>query len=821
MSNFTALKTAIQNAIRNNGNQEITGDVLQNILISMVETMGDNAINDLEILTNQIKINTENGYFLAGIATTTTKPVTGKVFYLAQQAGTYTNFGNLNVPQGITILRKSENSWVAEIIYKVNNVTQEFDPNLVNGGGVFKAVFDGISQANESYNVFTPYFSRRGKCVSNNDKHGPITDFVNGTIVMTGFIRITEDCQYITYEGLTVGKGLRIRFGNYTEDVDDTAITMEIEYSSGYITLDKNLRKYKYFCMNIYRSTTIGEIPDLSSVSIKFNRASSREVADKILFGGNMLFDKSYVRYDKAINSTYPYQILDYKVQKSVITGFIKLDDDVTSISYSGLVVGNGLRVRFSNDTTDNGEAIAQDIDNTSGVIDTRFINYRYVVFAIYRNANTNVFPDISSVNITFNREPVSCALLKNQLRGVDNGENVFLPWYTRQRNLVINSVYPYDIVPLGKFNKTIVTSDFYKIPETCGSISYRNLVVGNGLRARFSKTADDSVSDAIIVEIESASGTINITDEMKGYPFFCIMVYRNENSDTHEYYSSLHDVEISFNEGYVGTSRDFSPLLKSIGRKNTPSISPRKGIVTFVVDGGTYFFASTSVEFDNLLMQYGFEDIAYAILPETMNTESNKVFVKQFANKGREICIHSDTRISGATTPELYDTLMQTYFSDMYAAGIEVSDGYISLNGADVPSLPVLKKYCGWAHSGPRNISMIDADYMDAINSLSTDPCHLNRLNIEQTPAQHTAEITQTIISRAQEVIDDVIANKGYIVLYTHSYKQTGASYTLYEDVLLPILQYLKQKKEKGLLNLTSPRAGLADYYTKRYNEQ
>jgi len=45
MADFSALKQSIQNYIKQNGNKEITGAILQNILLSMVTTMGDGAIN--------------------------------------------------------------------------------------------------------------------------------------------------------------------------------------------------------------------------------------------------------------------------------------------------------------------------------------------------------------------------------------------------------------------------------------------------------------------------------------------------------------------------------------------------------------------------------------------------------------------------------------------------------------------------------------------------------------------------------------------------------------------------------------------------------
>lgn len=55
MANFSSLKQAIQNYIKENGNKEITGNLLQEILLSMVQSMGDQAINGvLQMLSNEM-----------------------------------------------------------------------------------------------------------------------------------------------------------------------------------------------------------------------------------------------------------------------------------------------------------------------------------------------------------------------------------------------------------------------------------------------------------------------------------------------------------------------------------------------------------------------------------------------------------------------------------------------------------------------------------------------------------------------------------------------------------------------------------------------
>ena len=44
---FSQLKAIIEEAIRENGREEITGDILQGILLSIVEELGDEEINNL------------------------------------------------------------------------------------------------------------------------------------------------------------------------------------------------------------------------------------------------------------------------------------------------------------------------------------------------------------------------------------------------------------------------------------------------------------------------------------------------------------------------------------------------------------------------------------------------------------------------------------------------------------------------------------------------------------------------------------------------------------------------------------------------------
>lgn len=82
MANFQNLKNSISEVIKTNGNNEITGKVLQDALLTMISNLGAN-------------------YQFAGIANPTTNPGTpdGNVFYIASKNGSYPNFG-VDVPLG-------------------------------------------------------------------------------------------------------------------------------------------------------------------------------------------------------------------------------------------------------------------------------------------------------------------------------------------------------------------------------------------------------------------------------------------------------------------------------------------------------------------------------------------------------------------------------------------------------------------------------------------------------------------------------------------------------------------------------------------------
>lgn len=98
MANYANIKATIDANIKQNGNEEITGPVLNSVLNAMVTTIGA-------------------GYQYAGVATPSTNPGSpdNRVFYIAATAGTYTNFNGLVVADGEVVVFRWDSSWHKDV----------------------------------------------------------------------------------------------------------------------------------------------------------------------------------------------------------------------------------------------------------------------------------------------------------------------------------------------------------------------------------------------------------------------------------------------------------------------------------------------------------------------------------------------------------------------------------------------------------------------------------------------------------------------------------------------------------------------------------
>ena len=128
MANWDTLINGIKGLIKANGNQAITGNMLQSVLLGIVGNVGANAT-------------------FAGVAVPTTNPGTpdGPVFYIAAKDGTYTNFNTAVVESGeLAVLTNASGSWVK---YTVGYFASGDAEDFVNGLKGIYAVFGGSSTA--------------------------------------------------------------------------------------------------------------------------------------------------------------------------------------------------------------------------------------------------------------------------------------------------------------------------------------------------------------------------------------------------------------------------------------------------------------------------------------------------------------------------------------------------------------------------------------------------------------------------------------------------------------------------------------------------
>lgn len=94
MANNELLKASIRSAIKANGSEEITGDILQQTLVAIVDALG-------------------KGYQFMGEATPAIDPGTPdqKVCYLAMQKGVYPNFNALEVGEHEIAIMMYDGQW--------------------------------------------------------------------------------------------------------------------------------------------------------------------------------------------------------------------------------------------------------------------------------------------------------------------------------------------------------------------------------------------------------------------------------------------------------------------------------------------------------------------------------------------------------------------------------------------------------------------------------------------------------------------------------------------------------------------------------------
>lgn len=169
MGDYATLKAGITANIKQNDSQLITGAVLQGQLLAMVNELGA-------------------GYQFMGVATPGTDPGTPdeKVFYIASEAGTYTNFGGIIVAEGEVAILKYDGTWDKEVTGAAT---------IEQLGQLAQEVYDELHTKNYD-NI-------------------PLENNISGYIASNGDI-IASGSFKVMYVPCAVGDEYKVRFERYT-----------------------------------------------------------------------------------------------------------------------------------------------------------------------------------------------------------------------------------------------------------------------------------------------------------------------------------------------------------------------------------------------------------------------------------------------------------------------------------------------------------------------------------------------------------------------------------------------------------------------------
>lgn len=152
MSNYNSIKATINANIKTNGNQEITGSVLNSVLISMVNTLGTQ-------------------FQFAGIATPETNPGTpdAKVAYIGG-AGTYPNFDSAVVAEGKLGVFMYNGTWSISLVDVGKNYDAAIESKVdkKHGKNLFNPNADGI--------LVDHYISSDGRTPTSSGKN--VSDYI-------------------------------------------------------------------------------------------------------------------------------------------------------------------------------------------------------------------------------------------------------------------------------------------------------------------------------------------------------------------------------------------------------------------------------------------------------------------------------------------------------------------------------------------------------------------------------------------------------------------------------------------------------------------
>lgn len=358
MANYEQLKQAVSSVIKTNGNQEITGQVLQNTLMTMINSLGSN-------------------YQFVGIAGTNTNPGTPdqNVFYLAGE-GTYINFSNLTIDIGQIGILKWDGSWSKQVL------------EIGSGGG--NMILDWNTDVATTRKQVLAKYRKPGIQISYKEpQKGWINEQYIGTLI--------TDVEWVkdnNWEQIPNQKSLL--------EIDGKMLRLEFVSKQNLLILnsgnlassnDENLFLYTYRIVsdgNVGNSLVLNNL--ISGINVSYgsfysyaiynsedaNRGSLISIGERIVNGATYIADSNIIEIDKAakllcVAGTIGGPLVSL-FKKDSLESLIGLNEKYSDGSLNSKVVKIIDRTKFFNTYLKNDNFIAPDKYTLSAIISTSIL---------------------------------------------------------------------------------------------------------------------------------------------------------------------------------------------------------------------------------------------------------------------------------------------------------------------------------------------------------------------------------------------------------------------------------------------------------------
>ena len=339
MADYSALIAELDETITSNGHGDITGAILNDVLKSIIYSLGD-------------------GYQFLGLATPAMNPGTPdqRVFYLTSTPGHYTNFGNAVLSKGIWAIRW-DTEWHHDLVMLIDDEIDGDSTNPVQNATIKEALdgllalIQGIPDTPLTLTTVTGYYiyssgaraSFSGACISNPisfHKGDIVTITANGNSAVA-FIAKTN-AQGSSYTPVVLGSGgtssASTQTVQYTVDED-----CYLAFSSLNSTLSGTVASY-YIKSFLEQLSTINDEVDRLNANVFGEHSSETLVLNNIV--GYYIFYDGQVSAFSSGRYTTPFAV----TKGDVLTITSRANQNVAILSktnsqgssFTPLIVGTG-----------------------------------------------------------------------------------------------------------------------------------------------------------------------------------------------------------------------------------------------------------------------------------------------------------------------------------------------------------------------------------------------------------------------------------------------------------------------------------------------